>query len=219
MKAIKNSKGAYQKKNIRYIPPPLIAVKYIRRICLQSRFVQVTDDYSHLPRHKCPHPCMVSRKQQFRIQFAVTFNPARQRTDSTPCRCVGAIQACQLSFRIRSDTEAIFISIVFCRFIIKVFLLEIPKIQHSKGEVKQSEKRYEPFLKKFISLSFTFAYRSRRTERMLSQRIFFFPVSAGSRSRTASRNSFRFSQLALVTLARVSISLKYCPGVKIIFRR
>lgn len=109
MKAIKNSKGAYQKKNIRYIPPPLIAVKYIRRICLQSRFVQVTDDYSHLPRHKCPHPCVVSRKQQFRIQFAVTFNPARQRTDSTPCRCVGAIQACQLSFRIRSDTEVIFI--------------------------------------------------------------------------------------------------------------
>ena len=43
-----------------------------------------------------------------------------------------------------------------------------------------------------ISLSFTFAYRSRQTERMLSQRIFFFPVSAGSRSRTASRNSFRF---------------------------
>lgn len=30
MKAIKNSKGAYQKKNIRYIPPPLIAVKHIR---------------------------------------------------------------------------------------------------------------------------------------------------------------------------------------------
>lgn len=148
MKAIKNSKGAYQKKNIRYIPPPLIAVKYIRRICLQSRFVQVTDDYSHLPRHKCPHPCMVSRKQQFRIQFAVTFNPARQRTDSTPCRCVGAIQACQLSFRIRSDTEAIFIFHSFLQIYHQSFFIRDTKIQHPEGEVKQSEKRYEPFLKK-----------------------------------------------------------------------
>lgn len=148
MKAIKNSKGAYQKKNIRYIPPPLIAVKYIRRICLQSRFVQVTDDYSHLPRHKCPHPCVVSRKQQFRIQFVVTFNPARQRTDSTPCRCVGAIQAASSLFVYVLIRKSFSFSIVFCRFIIKVFLLEIPKIQHSKGEVKQSEKRYEPFLKK-----------------------------------------------------------------------
>ena len=133
MKAIKNSKGAYQKENIRYIPPPLIAVKYIRRICHQSRFVQVTDDYSHLPRHKCPHPCVVSRKQLFRIHFAVTFNPARQRTDSTPCRCVGAIQACQLSFRIRSDTEVIFIFHSFLQIYHQSFLLEIQRYNIRKA--------------------------------------------------------------------------------------
>ena len=39
MKAIKNSKGAYQKKNIRYILPPLIAVKHIR-ISEESAFNQ-----------------------------------------------------------------------------------------------------------------------------------------------------------------------------------
>lgn len=142
MKAIKNSKGAYQKENIRYIPPPSHcrqAYPYILRICLQSRFVQVTDDYSHLPRHKCPHPCVVSRKQQFRIQFAVTFNPARQRTDSTPCRCVGAIQACQLSFRIRSDTEVIFIFHSFLQIYHQSFLLEIQRYNIRKA--KSSNRR------------------------------------------------------------------------------